>query len=158
MKTIGITRRIDELGRVVIPKEIRKNMHIKSGDLLEIYLNNEQTITLKKHSFFSKNEGFLWAFIDTLSRKINSNIFIVSQDEIVFSNLKNLLHLKVNATSNNIVMDNYELSSDSKIYELIPNGDLVGYLIIEPRDKNIDKHFNLISFSLLFLETYLENE
>ena len=40
MKTTGITRRIDELGRIVIPKEIRKNMHLKPGELLEIFLND----------------------------------------------------------------------------------------------------------------------
>ena len=48
MKTTGITRRIDELGRIVIPKEIRKNMHLKPGELLEIFLNDSETITLKK--------------------------------------------------------------------------------------------------------------
>ena len=40
MKTTGITRRIDELGRIVIPKEIRKNMHLKAGELIEIILND----------------------------------------------------------------------------------------------------------------------
>lgn len=47
MKTTGITRRIDELGRIVIPKEIRKNMHLKTGELLEIFLSDSETITLK---------------------------------------------------------------------------------------------------------------
>ena len=56
MKTTGITRRIDELGRIVIPKEIRKNMHLKPGELLEIFLNDSETITLKKHSIISKKE------------------------------------------------------------------------------------------------------
>ena len=59
MKTTGITRRIDELGRIVIPKEIRKNMHLKPGELLEIFLNDSETITLKKHSIISKKEEFI---------------------------------------------------------------------------------------------------
>ena len=47
MKTTGIVRRIDELGRIVIPKEMRKNLRIKTGDNLEIMVNDD-TIVLKK--------------------------------------------------------------------------------------------------------------
>ena len=49
MSTTGIIRRIDELGRIVIPKEIRKNLRIKNGDNLEILVDGEN-ITLKKYS------------------------------------------------------------------------------------------------------------
>ena len=49
MKTTGVVRRIDELGRIVIPKEIRKSMRIKNGDSLEIFLNDED-IVLRKYS------------------------------------------------------------------------------------------------------------
>ncbi len=54
MKTTGITRRIDELGRIVIPKELRKNMHIKTGELLEIFLSDTETISLRKHITIDK--------------------------------------------------------------------------------------------------------
>ena len=49
MKSTGVVRRIDELGRIVIPKEIRKNMRIKSGDNLEIFLEGDN-ILLRKYS------------------------------------------------------------------------------------------------------------
>ena len=49
MKATGIIRKIDDLGRVVIPKEIRKNLRIKEGDSLEIYIENTGDIILKKH-------------------------------------------------------------------------------------------------------------
>ena len=78
MKTTGITRRIDELGRVVIPKELRKNMHIKSGELLEIFLSDKETISLKKHTIIDKNEEFINLFVKTLSDKLNSNIFVTN--------------------------------------------------------------------------------
>ena len=48
MKSTGIIRRIDELGRIVIPKEIRKNLRIKEGENLEIYIENDNII-LKKY-------------------------------------------------------------------------------------------------------------
>lgn len=49
MKATGIVRKIDDLGRVVIPKEIRKNLRIKEGDSMEIYIENSGDIVLKKH-------------------------------------------------------------------------------------------------------------
>ena len=48
MKATGIVRRIDDLGRVVIPKEIRRTMHIREGDPLELFVN-DRTIILKKY-------------------------------------------------------------------------------------------------------------
>ena len=50
MKATGIVRRIDDLGRVVIPKEIRRTMRIQEGDPLEIYTNNEGAVLFKKYS------------------------------------------------------------------------------------------------------------
>lgn len=50
MKATGIVRRIDDLGRVVIPKEIRRTMRIREGDPLEIYTNNDGEVIFKKYS------------------------------------------------------------------------------------------------------------
>ena len=55
MKSTGITRRIDDLGRIVIPKEIRKNLKIKENEVLEIFINNDEII-LKKFSPFNDSE------------------------------------------------------------------------------------------------------
>ena len=64
MKTTGVIRRIDELGRIVIPKEIRKNLRIKNGDSLEIFLESDNII-LKKYYYLLKNKN-----IDDLKYKI----------------------------------------------------------------------------------------
>lgn len=50
MKATGIVRRIDELGRIVIPKEIRRTMRIRNGDPLEIFTDREGGILLRKYS------------------------------------------------------------------------------------------------------------
>ena len=50
MKATGVVRRIDDLGRVVIPKEIRKTLRIKEGDPLEIFTDREGQVILKKYS------------------------------------------------------------------------------------------------------------
>ena len=54
MKATGIVRRIDDLGRVVIPKEIRRTLRIREGDPLEIYTDREGEVILKKYSIWPK--------------------------------------------------------------------------------------------------------
>ena len=63
MKESGIVRRVDELGRIVIPKEIRNKLRINSGQNLEIYINNDN-IVLSKHSIINNiKENYLYQFI-----------------------------------------------------------------------------------------------
>ena len=50
MKATGIVRKIDDLGRIVIPKEIRKNLRIREGDPLEIFIEKDGEIILRKHA------------------------------------------------------------------------------------------------------------
>lgn len=54
MKPIGITRHLDDFGRIVIPREVRKRFNIKHGDLLEVFTDNKGNIVLKKYD--SKGE------------------------------------------------------------------------------------------------------
>ena len=75
MKATGVIRRIDELGRIVIPKEIRKNLRIKEGESLEIYVDNEDRIILKKYSLMKNMEEFVVLLADSLYSLIHKNIF-----------------------------------------------------------------------------------
>ena len=58
MKATGIVRRIDDLGRVVIPKEIRRTMRIREGDPLEIYTARDGEVIFKKYSPMGELETF----------------------------------------------------------------------------------------------------
>ena len=66
MKATGIVRRIDDLGRVVVPKEIRRTLRIREGDPMEIFTNHDGEIILKKYSpigeieMFANNMQMLW--------------------------------------------------------------------------------------------------
>ena len=59
MKATGIIRRIDDLGRVVIPKEIRRTLHIKEGDPLEIFLDDQNGVVFRKYSLLNMNDDVL---------------------------------------------------------------------------------------------------
>lgn len=168
MKTTGITRRIDELGRIVIPKEIRKNMHIKSGELLEIFLNDSDTILLKKHNVINKNNEFIDTFINNLAIKISANIFITNTEKIIFSTIpeqkfksisNSLENYNLNNKVNNIYLSKErQLKKPYDIFLISPNGDFVGYMIFEYM-KNVDKSTeDLVKFSFDFIQTYFEND
>ena len=82
MKATGIIRRIDDLGRVVIPKEIRKNLRIKEGDNLEIFVVNEDII-LKKYSMMNKINDLAQELTDAIYTFMKHSIFITDTDQVV---------------------------------------------------------------------------
>ena len=169
MKITGITRRIDELGRVVIPKEIRKNMRLKTGELLEIYLNDSETITLKKHSLINKNEEFLNFFIKNLSKTIGCDLYVTNLSEIIFSSNSTAIGDKISSNLDEIMGNNISLSSlnelkltDKIILEdnfivlpILPNGDFSGIFVAD--NINSEKSNNLLKFGINFIESYLES-
>lgn len=82
MKATGIVRRIDELGRVVIPKEIRKTLRIFEGDPLEIYTDKDNLI-LKKYSPVANIEGEAETFAQAIAEISDSVCFITDTDKVV---------------------------------------------------------------------------
>ena len=68
MKATGIVRRIDDLGRVVIPKEIRRTMRIREGDPLEIYTSRDGEVIFKKYSLMGGLDDFAAQLCETMSR------------------------------------------------------------------------------------------
>ena len=83
MKATGIVRRIDDLGRVVIPKEIRRTMRIREGDPLEIYTTRDGEVISKKYSLIGGLEDFAAQFCDTLSRNTDFTAAVTDRDGIV---------------------------------------------------------------------------
>ena len=83
MKATGIVRRIDDLGRVVIPKEIRRTMRIREGDPLEIYTTRDGEVIFKKYSLIGGLEDFAAQFCDTLSRNTDFTAAVTDRDGIV---------------------------------------------------------------------------
>ena len=68
MKATGIVRRIDDLGRVVIPKEIRRTLRIRESDPLEIFTDHEGAIILKKYSPIGELGSFAKKYAESLSQ------------------------------------------------------------------------------------------
>ena len=83
MKATGIVRRIDDLGRVVIPKEIRRTMRIREGDPLEIFTDREGEVIFKKYSPIGELQNFTTEYCETLQRTSGMPIFICDRDAVI---------------------------------------------------------------------------
>jgi len=152
MTTTGIVRRIDELGRIVIPKEIRKNLRIKNGDNLEILVDGEN-ITLKKYSQIENLESIASMYAESFYQVLKYNVIITDTDKIVAvgGNLKKkYLNNGISEDIERMIerRDNFierkkkniEISPGSQefgyytVATIINNGDSIGSVIILSTD------------------------
>ncbi|MCI9216269.1 stage V sporulation protein T [Lachnospiraceae bacterium 42-17] len=83
MKATGIVRRIDDLGRVVIPKEIRRTLRIREGDPLEIFTDREGEIILKKYSPIGELSVFAKQYAESLSQTMGCLVCVCDMDQII---------------------------------------------------------------------------
>ena len=83
MKATGIVRRIDDLGRVVIPKEIRRTLRIREGDPLEIFTDREGEIILKKYSPIGELSAFAKQYAESLAQTMGCLVCVCDMDQII---------------------------------------------------------------------------
>jgi len=175
MKTTGIVRRIDELGRIVIPKEIRKSLRIKDGENLEISID-DKSIVLKKYSLMKKIEDFAQSFTDGIYSYVKKNIIITNRDSIIAvsgSFRKEYLNQEVSEQLNKFIerrenihekyskkielIDGVELEGTYAISTIIVNGDSAGLVIIfDEVDTISEEDYKIIQIVSNFLSKYLE--
>ena len=128
MKATGVVRRIDDLGRVVIPKEIRKTLRIKEGEPLEIFTDREGQVILKKYSPIGELSEFATGYAETLSEELEQ----LMEDKEVYTSKENS-NLAVPITKN----DNSEKKYNAQvIYPIISNGDTIGTVILLSKEAN----------------------
>ena len=155
MKTTGVFRRIDELGRIVIPKEIRKNLRIKNGDSLEIFLESDNII-LKKYSQLETIENVSVDYVEAFNSIIKHNIIVTDRDKVIAVSgplKKKYLGKEVNEfTERSIERRDSFSEKQKKIFQIIKdeaengyysfssivdNGDAIGSVIIISTDTPI---------------------
>lgn len=171
MKSTGITRRIDDLGRIVIPKEIRKNLKIKENELLEIFIENENII-LKKFSSFNDMEKLLEIYVDVLSEITNGTILITNRDKIINANKKydylnkdiskNIIDIMLNRedklSNSNLdieIVQNNKIKTNYYIKTIINNSDIIGSLILLKNKEINEKDINSINVISKLIVNYL---
>lgn len=108
MKATGIVRRIDDLGRVVVPKEIRRTLRIREGDPLEIFTDREGEIILKKYSPIGELGQFAKQYAESLAQTMGHMVCVTDRDAII-------------ATAGGAKKDYYGKSISSHLEQLIQN-------------------------------------
>ena len=83
MKATGIVRRIDDLGRIVIPKEIRKTMHIREGAQLEIFTDSEGGVIFKKYSPIGELDESVADYTETIAKITGNTVAVVDKDSVI---------------------------------------------------------------------------
>ena len=139
MKSTGIIRRIDDLGRIVIPKEIRKNFRIKEGDNLEIFVSGEEVI-LRKYSMMNK--------INDLASELSEYISecIKRREKMVENHFKELKFVEGDALTCSYVMST-----------ILVNGEATGMILIISEDEKLgDTEMQLAGIVSSFMTKYLE--
>ena len=181
MKATGIVRRIDDLGRVVIPKEIRRTMRIREGDPLEIFTDRDGEVIFKKYSPIGELTGFASQYADTLHKTCTNPIIICDRDTVIaFAGLsKKECSEKKIAPDIEAIMESrqlycykpgdrhmYAVDGNDKIaiscaMPIIAEGDIIGAVAtILKEDSDTcpnDVEIKLIQTAAVFLGKQLEN-
>ncbi len=133
MKSTGVTRRIDELGRIVIPKEIRRTLAIRDGENLEILIEGNKII-LQKYLVMQNLLELSNKIIEVVSSVLEEEIIITDREKIIASSnkLKHLLNIK-NTSVLLKYIDNRESGTISSIDSLVfDESEIDGYISIVP--------------------------
>ncbi len=158
MKATGVVRRIDDLGRVVIPKEIRRTLRIKEGDPLEIFTDKEGEVILKKYSPIGELSEFAEEYAETLTKTTGHIACITDKDTVIAvsgASKKELLEQGVSSQLEKIMEDQEKyiskennnvavpitknenkdrLNNAQVIYPIISEGNTIGSVILLSKD------------------------
>ncbi len=149
MKATGIVRRIDDLGRVVIPKEIRRTMRIREGDPLEIFTASDGEVIFKKYSPMGELSEFASQYTDVLYRATSLPVIITDRDHVIAvsgmpkkdamdkhisSDLEKLMENRENYVASPEATALYPLSDKEReagiAFPIIGGGDVAGAVVL----------------------------
>ena len=131
MKQTGVTRKIYELGRIVIPKEIRKNLGIRDGEALEIF-TSEDSIILKKYFEVRKYEDLSSKLCELIKNIYNVDLVITDREKVITSSNKYIVE---NTKLNNKfleLIDNREMFISKELSTINLGIDICGYFTLIP--------------------------
>ena len=157
MKATGIVRRIDDLGRIVVPKEIRRTLRIREGDPLEIFTDREGEIILKKYSPIGELSQFAAEYSESLAQTTGHLVLITDCDHVVAASgtgkkdfegkpisrqleeiigaRKSVLASKEEADFARITLDDAGEFRQQAISTIICEGDAIGSVILYSKDE-----------------------
>jgi AbrB family transcriptional regulator (stage V sporulation protein T) len=175
LKATGVVRRIDDLGRIVIPKELRRTMRIKEGESLEIYTEGTDNIVLKKYSPVQSVNDFITEYAESIYSSSKKDIIVTDNERIIAAagtfkkdlvgkklsvRLEEKLQRRTTQTFDKgdslEITENFEVKKPAILKPINVYGDVLGCVIITGNDVLTDVEKSLAEFSGAFLGRYLE--
>jgi len=179
MKATGIVRRIDDLGRVVIPKEIRRTMRIREGDPLEIYTDNNGEVIFKKYSQIGELAVFVNQYAEILNKSSGHPVIVCDKDHVISVSgmpKKELIERRVSSALEDIMEARKSYVYDPQIQNrlqpvegidkycmvavpIISAGDFTGSIMFIGQDDNLqvnETDMKLIQVAATFLGRQME--
>lgn len=167
MKNTGVIRKIDELGRIVIPKEIRKNLNIRNGEDVQIYIEEDRIILKKYQKILSIKEN-AQKYLNSFSKFIASDIYVTDKEKVIASSSKSYIDEGIDSKVISLINDRRQeigkgitfgvnkLDKYYFLYPVIVDADAIGAIIavgdVEINDK--DKVVIEVLNSILSMELY----
>ena len=174
MKATGVVRRIDDLGRIVVPKELRRSMRIKEGESLEIFTEGTDRIVLKKYSPVQNVNEFVTEFAESIYASNKKDVVITDNEKVVAAagnyrkdiigkkitlRLEDRISKRQTQVINNDekieISENFNMHKPAIIKPINVYGDIIGCVIVSS-DQIGEVEKSLAEFSGTFMSRYLE--
>lgn len=138
MKSTGVIRKIDELGRIVLPKEIRRNLGIRDGENLEIFVDNDY-ILLKKYSKIQDYSEIVKSLASIVRDTFNLNVIITDRDKVIYSNVNKIpINQEISEKLLGFIHNREAISKSVLETYNFKDLELTGYFLILPIISSID--------------------
>ena len=131
MKATGIVRRIDDLGRVVIPKEIRRTMRIREGDPLEIFTEKDGEVIFKKYSPIGELGDFAANYVESLAKTSGHGACITDRDNDLMNDKVTITYESGRVVS---IADGNDKYNAGVVVPIVSEGDTIGSVIFVMKD------------------------
>ena len=177
MEATGIVRRIDELGRIVLPKEMRRTLRIREGDSFEVFVDAGREIILRKYSIIGELGDFVKEYAKALSDSLNQPILICDCDEYVAASgvESDYIGKEISVRMDNIIMDRVPVLNNNAnrfsfidqtveevqsyaIMPIIKDGHTIGAVIIFSKNSMLSEiEMKSLEIAVHFLSNQIES-
>ena len=160
---MNFIKRIDDLGRIVIPKEIRRTLCIQNNENMEIRINNDEII-IKKHNLLNEKEKDIIKICRTINSVSNNSIILTDREKVIYSTIESIINKGIsNKLKDNIInqkaldmnihiTDEYKIESNFIYKPLIIESNQVGLILLIDEDIN-DKDKLLLEIVSKYINT-----
>ncbi len=157
MKSSGVIRKIDELGRIVLPKEIRRNLGIRDGENIEIFVDND-SIILKKYSKIKGYNEIVNSICDIVKSVYHLNLIVTDRDKVIYSTVESYLNQNIDDNLINLIQSRDSINNTFSTYSLgdkvlkgyfsilpiISSSDPLGLIMIYDDKEIREEHYNIL--------------